>query len=363
MTLRSFAGLVWRDPGFAPADLYHVRVGYGSPDGRLSDPPSLARVETIQRVASSWPNVQSVSVATSLPVGLGFGGADGFWQGVGISGRRFGIGANMLRTLGTPLVAGREFTTDDVARRERIAVVSVRGARVLWPGADPQSVPGRELTIDGGRWTVVGVAADIRQTPVFSLQPALYLPVTATRRSSSNVYLALRMAPGVAPDDAHWKATLDDAFGTRGGVVVNAVGEIALPWLQQPRFYAVLFGTLGLVALLLTAAGVYAIAAFDVSQRRRELGIRLTLGATARDLVRVICARALRPIVAGLAAGLLGAWWGGRFMQSFLVEVDVHDPWTQAGVVLVLTMTALAAAWLPAVRAGRVNPVETLRSS
>jgi ABC-type antimicrobial peptide transport system permease subunit len=244
-------------------------------------------------------------------------------------------------------------------------VISERGTSVLWPGADPQSIPGRDVTIAGGRWTVVGVAADIRQTPVWSPQPTLYLPLTTpeARRSSSNLYLAVRMAPGAAPDEALWTATLDHAFGSRGGASAEAVADMSLPWLQQPRFYAALFGTLGIVALLLTAAGVYAVAAFDVSQRRREMGIRLTLGATARNLVSAVCQRSLRPLVAGVAAGLVAAWWGGQFLQSFLVEVDVHDPWMQVGVVIVLTLTAVVAAWLPALRAGRVNPSETLRSS
>jgi putative ABC transport system permease protein len=108
---------------------------------------------------------------------------------------------------------------------------------------------------------------------------------------------------------------------------------------------------------------VYAVAAFDVSQRKREMGIRLTLGATSRDLVRAICQRSLRPILLGLVVGVLGAWWGGQFLQAFLVEVDARDPWTHSGVVLLMILTALIAAWLPALRAGRVNPADTLRST
>jgi ABC-type antimicrobial peptide transport system permease subunit len=141
-----------------------------------------------------------------------------------------------------------------------------------------------------------------------------------------------------------------------------AVQDALEPSLKDPRFRAVLLGAFAVCALLLAAAGLYALAAFEVSLRRYEMGVRLTLGASAREIQRLVVFEALRPVVVGAAIGAVVAVWAGKFLQSFLYKVDAHDPWTMGLVALVLIMTAVAAAWMPARRAARTDPAVVLRA-
>ena len=135
------------------------------------------------------------------------------------------------------------------------------------------------------------------------------------------------------------------------------------PWFERPRFQAALFGSFAVIGLLLAAVGLYAVAAFNAGRRRREIGVRLTLGATTRHVSRMVVQSAVKPILVGAAAGLVVTWWAARFLQAFLFEVDARDPWTLALVVVVLGATAIVAAWLPARRAGRTDPADVLRST
>jgi ABC-type antimicrobial peptide transport system permease subunit len=132
--------------------------------------------------------------------------------------------------------------------------------------------------------------------------------------------------------------------------------------MQQPRFQALLFGSVAVIGLLLAAVGLYAVAAFDVARRRHEMGIRLALGATGRDLRQLIIGAALRPVAIGTVAGLMGAWWTARFLQAFVFDVDARNPWTYAVVALVLVGTAMLAAWRPAQRAAKTDPTTVLRA-
>ena len=132
--------------------------------------------------------------------------------------------------------------------------------------------------------------------------------------------------------------------------------------MQQPRFQALLFGSVAVIGLLLAAVGLYAVAAFDVARRRQEMGIRLALGATAGDLRHLVIGAALRPVAIGTVAGLIGAWWTARFLQAFVFEVDVRNPWTFGVVAVVLAVTAVLAVWRPAQRAAKTDPTTVLRA-
>ena len=114
--------------------------------------------------------------------------------------------------------------------------------------------------------------------------------------------------------------------------------------------------------MVLSAVGLYAVASFEVSRRRYEMGVRAALGATARDLRRIIVSDACRAVAAGAACGLVVAWWALQYLQAQLFEVDARDPGTLALVVAVLLVTAILAAWLPAHRAGRTDPAVVLRA-
>jgi putative ABC transport system permease protein len=123
-----------------------------------------------------------------------------------------------------------------------------------------------------------------------------------------------------------------------------------------------MFSSFAGVGLLLAALGLFAVASFDVALRRYELSVRGALGASAAALRRLVIADVLRPVALGCGAGVVAAWWLAQFIQSQLHQVDARDPGTLALVVAVLLLTAIAAAWLPAYRAGRTDPAEVLRA-
>jgi putative ABC transport system permease protein len=145
-------------------------------------------------------------------------------------------------------------------------------------------------------------------------------------------------------------------------VAMIAVEERYTFALADPRFRAILFGTLALVGLLLAATGLYAVAAVDARQREHEIGVRLVHGATGGDVGRLVITQGLPPVVAGLALGLIAAFWATRFLQQFLYEVEPRDPGIFAGVAVIMLLTALLAAWLPAWRASRLDPAVVLRA-
>jgi putative ABC transport system permease protein len=123
-----------------------------------------------------------------------------------------------------------------------------------------------------------------------------------------------------------------------------------------------MFTTFGVVGLLLAAVGLYAVTSFDVAARRREMGVRLSLGASPRDLLQRVLRDSVRPALVGVAIGIVLSLWAAQFLQSFLHKVDARDPWTFGLVALTLVLAAVAAAWIPARRASRTDPTEVLRA-
>jgi ABC-type antimicrobial peptide transport system permease subunit len=132
--------------------------------------------------------------------------------------------------------------------------------------------------------------------------------------------------------------------------------------LEQPQAQALIFGSFAIVGLLLAALGLFAVASFEVALRRYELGVRVALGASARQIRRLMVGESLKPVALGVLAGLAVAYRAAEFAQALVHQVDARDPWTMAIVSAVLVVTAAGAAWLPARRAARVDPIVTLRA-
>jgi putative ABC transport system permease protein len=364
-TVRSFLGLQFKNPGYEARDLYETGVNHGFRSGDTRHRPE--RVQGALDLIRSAPGVAAAGAVSVMPVGHSVSSRDSFWRARGTTGMRLGVSGAFFAATGTPILAGREFSDDEVNQSAPVAIVNTSGVSRLWPGSQPVEVIGRSvITADGPR-TVVGVVADWHSLPGYPLLAGLFVPITAPEIAlpSSAFTAAIRMAPGRQLDvpevDARLQARLDDT--PRGNRLrLSAVAGFLPPHLQTPRFQAFLFGAIALIGLLLTAVGLYAVAAFDVAQRRFELGVRLTMGATAADIRQLVIRRALRPVLIGSAAGLVATWWAARYIQGFLFEVDAHDPWTLGLVALVLIITAVVAVWLPARRAARTDPTAVLRT-
>jgi putative ABC transport system permease protein len=231
----------------------------------------------------------------------------------------------------------------------------------VWPGVSPHDAIGRSLTLpDEEPREVIGIVSDVRfryDAPIF---PSLYVPIGSERFGS--MLFAARVTPGhelTVGDLA--REFRDRGFAPRAVSVVAIADNFASGVVDQ-TFRARLFTVFGLVALVLAMIGIYAVQSFAVTQRRAEFGIRVSLGATPRDLWRLLIRDTVRPAVVGVVSGLFAAYWGAEFLQSFLYGVAARDPWTFAGVAGGLVTSATAAAWLPARRASKTDAAIALRA-
>lgn len=361
ITVLSFLGLVLKSPGYEPDGLQAINVQHGWSKEQTTYLPS--RVQTAVDTIRAFPGVRDAGAVSLMPVGTRRGGQDEFWKSRGVDGARLGVGGRFFATLRTPVLAGREFDDADVAQMAMLAIINQSGAAVLDSSVSAGALVGRTIHTPGGLRTIIGVVADIKPLPGESAIPTVYVPVTAAevRMSQSAITIATRVEPGATLDLAALDARLDERL-TPNELPISVVSEAVERQLQQPRFQALLFGSVAAIALLLGALGLFAVVAFDVARRRSELGIRMALGATAGDLRQLIIRSALRPVLGGTATGLLAAWWAASVLQAYVFEVNAQNPWLLTLVGAVLPFTAIAAAWWPAERAARTDPTEVLRA-
>ena len=284
-----------------------------------------------------------------------------------------GITPGFFRTVGLPLLAGRGVAPSDVPGAPTVAVVSAELARRTWPGEDPlgkrvRFVDSAQKPLEGpfGTWfTVVGMVGDARRSgPEMEPMPALYLPLAQI--GERLVTLAVRGEPGAPGDQERLAAAirrearaLDPELAFFG---VTTVERQLAGQLAARRASTGLLSLFAAFALGLAGFGVYALLAHAVSRSRRELGIRLALGADRAALVRHVAGRAVQLTLGGLALGVLAALAAGRALSSQLVGISAADPRPYALVGVVLVLATLLAALPPALRAARVDPQESLRS-
>jgi predicted permease len=314
------------------------------------------------------PGVTSASVINSAPFGMMFIRDEFFIEGLPkptIDAGRPKIDAGYFKTMGIPLLAGREFTARDTAAAPKVAIVGERIARDYFPGG-PREALGRRVRLgDRGDWlTVVGVVADIRQMGLDrDVQPMLYVPFQQERtafflRFVSFVARTATPAGVVEGIRAEIRRAAPDLPIESTVTMDEAVAASVAP----PRFRMLLMALFATTATLIATCGIYGLMAYAVTQRRREIGVRMALGAERRDVIRLVLARALRIIAAGLIVGLTGAAGMTRLLQTFLFGVTPADPTAFTIVPLLLMAVGLLAAWLPARRATRIDPCAALRA-
>jgi putative ABC transport system permease protein len=354
LMLRSFTQLATDDLGFAPAGLYVVTA---DPGRRLGDEASLDYHRQALQIASRTPGAIAVAGADTTGVSnlapySGFSAAN-------VNGARFAVTASFFDTLRIPLIAGRAFTDDEIRGNAPVAVLNASGANALWPGEPADAILGRPLTIqEDATRRVVGVASDIRRSAESIVTPALYVPIA--NRMPRGGEIALRAGGGGGIDFELLRQRLRQQLGSVDVGITSVAALVAAP-LNDPRFRAVIFVTLGLVAMLIAASGLFAVAAFNVRQREYEMGVRLALGAGIGTIQRMVLTQACRPVLAGAALGFAGAYASTSYLQQFLHRIEPRDPSTYAVVGGIMMGTALAATWLPARRASRLDPVMALK--
>jgi predicted permease len=349
------------DPGFRSEGLALLRLelgiqGYDSTRGQ-------AFYAELERRARALPGVEAVALAEILPLGL-----SGQRRGVEVEGyapaegedMEFGtntVSAGYFETMGIEIVRGRGFEPSDRAGARAVAVVNESFARRFWPGENP--IGRRFSTGRGGVREVVGVAQDGKYRSLGEdPQPHFYQPF-AQRYEPDMVLVAraatdARSALDALIREAH---ALDPELPIEASTMEEHLGLAVLP----QRIGSAVLTSFGAITALLAALGLYGVMSYVVSQRTREIGIRMALGARGRDVRLLVLRRALAVTLAGLALGLAGALAAARLLGAFLVNVSPSDPVTLLSVTAFFAAVAVLASWLPARRAAAVDPVRALR--
>jgi len=371
LLLRSFAKLQAVDPGFQVENAVAVPVDVNwSPflgRDRRTDVARLAAFhEALHQRVSALPGVTHVGGAYTFPLDSQFRNdgslvVEGREPGA-LPGRAEFLGAspNYFRALGVPLREGRFFAPDDRGEQSDAVLVNECLARREFGSA----ALGRRLSFDGGRtWrTVVGVVADIRQGALAEApRPTVFLPFSQFPGFSSSLIVrgSLPAATLVAAiRGAARELAPDTAIGA-----ARTLDEIRHESIASPRLTALLLGLFAVLALAIAAAGVSGVLAYDVSQRAREIGVRVALGASPRDILGLVMVQGLRPLLVGLGAGLLAALGLSRLVARLLYGVEPTDPLCFAGSLLVLLSVGVLACLIPARRAVALEPVGALRAS
>ena len=352
------------DPGFSARRGLLLQVdltpaGYDAPRGRAFFRTMLARVREM-------PGVDAATLATRMVLGFGGGsdmGAtiDGYTpapnEEISIYYNR--VGADYLKTLGIPLVAGREFTDLDAPDRPDVAIVNETLARRYFAGRDP--IGGR-IRAGQRELQVVGVARDGKYASITeSPRPFIYLPVQQWYRGDAVLIVRSAGDPGAIVPSLHQVFRGLDANVPLFDVHTLAEHlEIAV---FMQRMVASLLTAFGALALILATVGLYGVIAALTVQRTPEIGMRMALGATRRDIVSLILRQGLGMTLTGIGIGLVGAFALTRLFKSLLVGVSATDGLSFAGTTLLLVLVALAACYLPARRAARIDPLQALRNA
>jgi len=267
-----------------------------------------------------------------------------------------------FETMGIAMRSGRDFSAQDGLAGQRVAIVSESAVRKLWPGADPIGRRFRFGSQDtSALHTVVGVAADIRQN-VEDADPPAQIYVAHSQAPHQTLTLVVRHDGEAAAMTTALRRLVQSRDADMPLYDVRTMEESLRYGLWEQRIYVGLMTVFAVLALVIAAVGIYAVMAYSVAQRTQEIGIRMALGAARGDVLRLVVGQAMRLTLLGMGIGLAGAYAVTRLMASLLFGVSASDPPTFVGVTLILALSALIAAWLPAERAARVDPMVALRS-
>ena len=367
LMVQSFIRLQQGRLGFEPERVLSARLML--PQYRYGDNERIAAfTESLVERLKVVPGVEAVGITNYLPL-------SGWWgiQEFAVDGQPdpppgsepnadFRIASeDYFRSMGMRLLAGRTFTSRDDASAPPVVIVNETLARQYWPGQDP--VGRRMLVRDGDArlaWEIVGVVADVKS---FGLEEETHAEMFRPVRQAPSPLLGITLLGRVDPASlasplrsAVWSIDRDQPV-----THVMPMAELAAESLTFRRVGMTLAASFGLVALVLAAVGIYGVLSYSVSRRTREIGVRVALGASRRDILRLVVGEGMGMTLVGVVLGLAGAVAVSRLIAGVLFGVKAGDPATYIAVAGILAIVALAASYLPARRAMRVHPVEALR--
>lgn len=370
LLLRSFAHLLDVKPGFTTENLLTMQIGL--PNASYQEPQKRAaffqQLETSLRGA---PEVASVGIVTRLPLMSSMNNITSF---LAIEGREVPAGerpeidfrrasTSYFQTMGIPLLSGRLVTEQDVTNNSRFVLINEAMAKRFWPGEDPIGKRISTIVSSGQQipWqTIVGVVGNVRHMGLdIEPRPEIYYhtntqppfgPVVVIRTTSDPKRLISIVRAKIRELDRDVPVSN-----------VNTMEQLVAQSVAQRRFGMFLLGIFALLALVLAAIGIYGVVSYSVTQRTQEIGVRMALGASASDVMKMVLRNGMTLALVGVGLGLVGALGLTRLMSRLLFEVTPTDLTTFALVSAGLIVVALLACYLPARRAMKVDPLEALR--
>jgi putative ABC transport system permease protein len=363
LLVHSFINLIRVDKGFEVQSI--VTVALSLPDTRYPDlAKKAAFVRTIVERVESLPGVVSAGVSNMLPL-AGEGGNNV----IGLEGTSLPImerpladirqvNRDYFRTMGIPLRSGRVF--GDADRDRKVAMVSSLTAERFWPGQSPLGKRFRMGGDDTPLLEVTGVVGDVRGVSL-NRAPSMTIYVPYWQRFWNQAALAVRTSMDPVSVSGSIRRAIRQADPQLPVPAFKTMDEIVSGAAEQRRFQMSLVLLFAVAALLLASLGIYGVISYSVAQRLNEMGIRMALGARRGHILGMVLRQGAMPSLIGLAAGVVASMAVNRALRSFLFGVSVVDPVTIGAVVLVLGVVSLAATYLPALRATRVDPAMALR--
>ena len=367
----SFLKLTAVDPGFAPRNVASFRADPESATGDLSPDTAVRLLDELQHA----PGVIGAAITSTVPFEV-----DGFGVGVRVPGetkevmaRSRVVSPGYFGTMGMTLRSGRDFSTTDGPAAQPVVIVNAEAARHLWPG---QQAVGQRLEVwgltnyskptgpvRGAPAVVIGVVNDARYSALdrdADVEVYASLPQSVRAVGQANIVFVVRTTGAPVQEIQRLEPRIKELTGNPVSTL-TALDTFIARSVHLPRFRALLFGLMGLLVVVLTAVGVFSVTAHVVAQRRREMGIRIAIGAQARQVLRLTIAQTGVPVLAGTALGAAAAFATASLVAQFLYATTPRDPFTFAAVVAGVILVAILAALVPARSTLRINPVEVLR--
>jgi predicted permease len=375
LVIRSFFHLLAVNPGFNPRNVVAAVISVSG--SREADPHQRAAFfQELTAKVRSLPGVDSASMINHLPLHGDLWGFPFQIQGrpPALPGEK-PVGAfrvvlpGYFHTMQIPILKGRDFTAGDVMDTQHVVIINDFMARHHWPGQD--SI-GQRITTGGGAnpdWsTIIGVVADSKQSNwAGKIREEMYFPFLQSplleALNSHMAYMTLVVRTdsdpsAFVPSIRQAVRSIDKNIPVSDVITMEgAIGE----QVAQPGFYALLLAIFSCIALVLGAVGVYGVMSYSVARRTHEIGIRMALGAERADVFRMVVVQGMSMAAIGGAVGLLGSFGLMRFLRTVLFGVQPTDPFTFAAAAVVLAAVALAACYVPARRATRLDPMTALR--
>ncbi len=371
LLLKSFSKLNAVDLGFDRSNVLTFQISL--PDVPYDDDPeaSVRFFEALEERIREIPGVESVGSGYGSPLGgYGTGASSHFLdrpdppEGQEETLTTRIVTPGYLETLRVPVLTGRGINSGDRHGAPRAALASQSLVDRYYPDKDPI---GQQIQVGFGwgygpeePWVIVGVVGDIRSSRVTRApRPEIYVSQAQLAASFMSVMVRTGQGvPDVLPAIRREVRAIDPNVPLRR---IEMLEETVDRQFGPARFYMMLLAVFAAVAVILSGIGLYGVIAYLVSQRTREIGIRIALGANGSDVIRMVLSQGIKPAVVGIALGVAGAFWGSQVLQSLLYNVETSDVTTFAGVTAVLFSVAILAIWMPARKASRIPPVEALR--